>query len=324
MSKLRQTLRQTSNSPVPAEPADTECQPIETEPAEEIPYIEVGPRHSFEGSPDVLAAAAPEGRAAEARAARFISAARTAVAKPAARPDTAPETAPTFQPSSLPRPHNVLFRSLAPKSRFAPELVAFHAPGGQPSARYAELLESLLGAVMDKGSAGPTALLLLGTRNEAGTTNVLLNVAITAARQGLRVVVIDANLRRPAIAARLGLAPAPGLTEVLAEERTVAEALRTTEQANLSVLTAGSPTPTLATTEAIRWLLNELRGRFDLVLVDGPRWDGRTVAAALAGASDAVFLVVPRNEADSPPAKDLVRTLPEQGVRLAGCILTGD
>jgi Mrp family chromosome partitioning ATPase len=317
MSKLRQTLRQTST--VPTEPAATECQPIEPEPAEEIPYIEVGPRHSLEGSPDVLAAAAPEGRAAG-----FIPAVRTAGIRPAARPEPVPEAAPAFQPSSLPRPHNVLFRSLAPKSRFAPELVAFHAPASPAGARYAELLESLMGAVMDKGGAGPTALLLLGTRSEAGTTTVLLNVAITAARQGLRVAVIDANLRRPAVAARLGLAPAPGLTEVLAEERSVAQTLRTTEQANLSALTAGSPTPTLATTEAIRWLLNELRGRFDLVLVDGPRWDGRAAAVALAGAADAVFLVVPSNEADSSPAKDLIRTLPEQGVRLAGCILTGD
>jgi hypothetical protein len=44
---------------------------------------------------------------------------------------------------------------------------------------------------------------------------------------------------------------------------------------------------------------------------------------ALANASDGVMLVVPAGEADTPPASDLVRALPEQGVALAGCILTG-
>ncbi len=217
-----------------------------------------------------------------------------------------------------------MFRSLTTPSRFAPELVAFHEPGTPASARYVELLESLLGAVVDKGGAAPTALLLSGVHSEVGATTVLLNVAITAARQGLRVAVLDANLRRPAIAARLGLDPAPGLTEVLDEESSLDQALRSTEQAELIALTAGSPAPTIATTEALRSLLAELRSRFELVFVDGPRWDGKAGVTALASACDALFLVVPSDEADQAPASELVRTLPEQGVRLAGCILTGD
>jgi Mrp family chromosome partitioning ATPase len=308
MSKLRQTLRQSSAGPVHSEPDVPVIEADEMQTLEEIPYIEVGPRRSLEGSPAVLAS---------------ISAAKTAPTF-APGPAQTPPPAPASQPSPLPKPHNVLFRSLTPPSRFAPELVAFHAPGSLAGTRYAELLESLLGAVVDKGGAAPTAMLLIGTRSEAGTTTVGLNVAITAARQGLRVAVVDANLRRPAVAARLGLEASPGLTEVLAEERTIAEALRTTEQTDLTVLTAGSPAPTLATTEAIGALLAELRERFDLVLVDGPRWEGRGAVAALAGGCDAVFVVVPRGEADSTPARDLVRSLPEQGIRLAGCILTGD
>jgi Mrp family chromosome partitioning ATPase len=213
---------------------------------------------------------------------------------------------------------------MARRSGFAPELIAFHTPGSPAAARYAELLESMLGAVIEKGGAAPTVMLFIGSRGEAGTTTVLLNVGITAARQGLRVAVVDANLRRPAIAARLGLEPASGLTEILADERAIDETLRPTEQVQLTALTAGSPAPILATTEAIRTLLAELRKRFDLVLVDGPRWDGRGAVAALAGAFDAVFLVMPRGEADSSPAKELIRTLPEKGVNVAGCILTGD
>lgn len=309
MSKMRQTLRHSATVTAPSEPSVPAIEPEEAEPLEEIPYIEVGPRRSLEGSPAVLAS---------------IPRATTGPSLVATPRPPAQQAEPASQPSPLPRPHSVLFRSLTPPSRFAPELVAFHAPGSPAGVRYAELLESLLGAVVDKGGTAPTAMLLIGTRSEAGTTTVLLNVAVAAARQGLRVAVVDANLRRPAIAARLGLEAAPGLTEILAEECTVTEALRTTEQPELKALTAGSPAPTLATTEAIRSLLAELRGHFDLVLVDGPRWEGKGAIAALAGASDAVFLVVPQGEADQSPARDLVRTLPEQGIRLAGCILTGD
>jgi Mrp family chromosome partitioning ATPase len=136
------------------------------------------------------------------------------------------------------------------------------------------------------------------------------------------VVVIDANLRRAAVADRLGLEPAPGLTEVLAGECALADALRATEQPGLFVLTAGGPTPTLASSEEVRALLNELREDHDLVLLDAPPWDGRAGVAALAAACDAVFLVVPAPEADTAPASDLVRALPGQGIRLAGCILT--
>ena len=106
-----------------------------------------------------------------------------------------------------------MLRSLppaAPKRGLAPELVAFHAPDQPASARYGDLLASLLEAGRVRPGAACRTLLLTAARSEIGTTTVLLNLAITAARQDLRVVVVDANLRRPAVADRLGLPPAPG------------------------------------------------------------------------------------------------------------------
>jgi Mrp family chromosome partitioning ATPase len=296
MSKVLETLRQTALTP----PAPDAPPPAgESGPAdEETPFIEVGPLRSFQASASVLAT------------------------MPAPRP-----SAPPAPPVSLPRPHNVLFRSLTPPSRFAPELVAFHAPAEADSLRYSDLLRSVISAAAAKaGKAdhGASALLFLGARPEAGTTTALLNLAITAARQGGGVVVVDANLRRPGVADRLGLSPAPGLAEVLGGECELADALRPTEQPNLVALTAGAPAPTLASTEALRALLQELHTRYELVVVDGPHWDGRAGVKALASVCGAAFLVVRRGEADAPPASDLVRALPEQGVALAGCVLTGE
>jgi Mrp family chromosome partitioning ATPase len=164
-------------------------------------------------------------------------------------------------------------------------------------------------------------LLFTAVRPEVGSTTALLNVAITAARQ-CQVVVVDANLRRPGVAGKLGLADAPGLAEVLAGECPLDEAVRETAVEQLAALTAGAPAPFLADVAAVRALVQELRERFDLVLVDGPRWAGTSGCEALAEMCDAAFLVVPGDEADSPPASELVRDLPARQVPLAGCVLT--
>jgi tyrosine-protein kinase Etk/Wzc len=267
----------------------------------EIPFIEVGPRKSLEASPCVLActpsALLAAGRAPEAPAA--------------------------------PPPGAVAFRALgrpaAPcRARIAPEVTAFHAPDQAVAAQYRDLLAAL-------AAAGPglrqAALLLTPAPAEADATPVVLNLAVTAARQGRRrVLAVDGHLARPGVAWRLGLPEAPGLREVLGGSVTLDEAVQETEQPNLLALTAGAPAGGVGprfVAETMRSLLRQLRQRFDLVLVAGPRWDGRPDAALLAAACDAVYLVVPEKDAESPEVDELLQALPAAGARLAGCVLAG-
>jgi Mrp family chromosome partitioning ATPase len=225
----------------------------------------------------------------------------------------------------------VAFRALPPRgkceepqARFAPELLAYHAPGHPVSGQYRELLTALLTA-----SPGVRHQVLLFTPalSEADCATVLLNVAISAARQGRRrVVVVDANLRHPEGAARLGLPEVPGLREVLAGAATLEQALQETDQVNLLALTAGAAGAgggVRFVAETMRSLLRQLRQRFDLVLVNGPRWDGRPDVTVLGAACDAVYLVLSEQEAETPEVDDLLQVIPEQGARLAGCILAG-
>ena len=97
----------------------------------------------------------------------------------------------------------------ARRSRFAADLVAYHAPE-QPAARqYGELLDAVLNA--SAAADRPAALLFTSALPRTGNTMTLLNVAITAARQERRrVLVVDANLRQPGVAERLGIPAAPG------------------------------------------------------------------------------------------------------------------
>ncbi|MBY0231409.1 MAG: CpsD/CapB family tyrosine-protein kinase, partial [Gemmataceae bacterium] len=207
------------------------------------------------------------------------------------------------------------------RPRFSPELVAFHAPTQPAALRYRDLHSAIREAVASKAVVDHFVLLFSGVRAGVGTTNALLNVAISAARQESRTLVIDANLRRPAVAGRVGLEGAPGLTDVLASDSSLDAAIRPTDQENLFVLPAGEPQPLFADIRTLHDLVAGLRERYDYVFVDGPPWDGRPLVSSLASGSGAVFLVLPAAEADSLPASDLIRDLPRQGVRLAGSVL---
>jgi Mrp family chromosome partitioning ATPase len=211
-----------------------------------------------------------------------------------------------------------------PESAPGAELADCEAPEGAVSRQYRELL-----AVLSKRLPQTTAhaLLFTATAGGAGTTTVLLNLAVTAAREeGRRVLVVDANLRRPAVAERLGLRPAPGLREVLGGVATLEQAVQATGRANLFALTAGlagaGPGPRFLA-ETLRSVLRQARQRFHLILVDGAPWDGRGDAMAAGAACDVVFVVVPEADVESSAVDALLQVIPEQGGRLGGCIAMG-
>jgi Mrp family chromosome partitioning ATPase len=209
-------------------------------------------------------------------------------------------------------------------ARVAPDVVAYHQPEHPISGQYRDLAGGVLASLPGEQAR---VLLFVSAAAGAGTTTVLLNTAVTLARQnGPRVLVVDAHLRRPAVAGRLGLEEAPGLREVLAGRLPLESAVRATGLTGLSALTAGSAEaapPTRLAGEGMRVVLRQLREQFDLVLVDGPRWDGRPEVVALGCACDAVYLCLPEAEQNAPETGDLLQIIPEQGATLCGCILTG-
>jgi Mrp family chromosome partitioning ATPase len=273
---------------------------------EEIPFIEVGPRKSMEASASVLAATPPKMNLPKVHLDQGS-------AEEAARPRPV-----VFRPV----PAEVLRRRR--NSKIATEIIAYHDPDHAVSSQYQDLFTTLAAAL----PAG-RAQALLFTSNVTGiaTTDVLLNVAVTAARLGRRrVAVLDANLTAPAVSGKLGLTGDNGLCQVLAGAVAVDEALQKTEQDNLFALTAGAEgfgRGLRLVVETVRSVVRQLRQRFDLVFVDGPTWDGRANSLQAAIACDATYLVLPEKMTDTPQVDELFQVLPDMGVRLAGCILVG-
>lgn len=125
-----------------------------------------------------------------------------------------------------------------------------------------------------------------------GKSSTAMNLAFSLADNGARVVLVDADLRRPTVADTLGLVGEVGLTTVLTGRAKLADALQPAERrAAIRVLTSGPlpPNPSeLLDTRQFRQVLQELAKSADYVIVDAapllPVADGSIVAAAVDGA----------------------------------------
>lgn len=126
-----------------------------------------------------------------------------------------------------------------------------------------------------------------------GKTTVAANLARTVAQAGRRVVVVDADLRRPALHTHFAQPGEPGLRDVL--EGTRRNVIQPTDVPNLFLMPAGAPSDRAGQLlEAADWpgILKKLRAEFDVVLVDGPPVLDVSDPLVLAAPSDGVLLVL--------------------------------
>lgn len=300
-------LRHAPESALTLPSAAHELEPVsEEEPTGPVSFIEVGgPRKLIEASPDVLACSPPPG----------VRAAPTPVAVP--RSSSGLKSV-SFRPLSsepLPLP--------SAQGRFAPDLVAFHQPEHALSEGYRSLCSRLL---TQRPPGTSHVAMFTALVPKSGATTVLLNLALTAARQGEdRVIVVDANRHHPDVARRLGLPPSPGLREVLLGSLSLPQVLLETGMSNFQALTAGKPDENgtvRLVMEAMPMVLRLLREQFSLILIDAPSWDAGADAARLASTCDAAYLVVEQSQAESPQVAEILQTLRHEGAALCGCILT--
>jgi succinoglycan biosynthesis transport protein ExoP len=128
-----------------------------------------------------------------------------------------------------------------------------------------------------------------------GKSVTACNLAAVAALNGRRVILIDADLRRPTLHEKFNLNWQPGLTNVLIGHSTLEEALQKTDVPELQILTSGHlpPNPSeLLNSRAMQDLLQELRTKADLVIFDTSPILAAADAQVLAAEVDGVLFVV--------------------------------
>ncbi len=144
-------------------------------------------------------------------------------------------------------------------------------------------------------TGGYRTLLLTSVLPGSGTTTVATNLALGLAALNQRVLLVDANFRKPRIHSIFALSDSPGLADILAGDSSLESAARETEADHLHILTAGSAanrTFERLASSAMADLLAKASGLYDVVLIDVAPAIVAGDALALASRCDAVALIV--------------------------------
>jgi succinoglycan biosynthesis transport protein ExoP len=157
-----------------------------------------------------------------------------------------------------------------------------------------------------------------------GKTITAINLATVMAFQGNRVILVDADLRRPAVHRFLELDSRSGLSDVLAGEVSLRGALKATEVENLRVLTCGEKVPNpaeLLGSESMVQLMGNLRKEADLIVFDTPPCLPVTDAEVLASQVDGVVVVIEAGRSSKDAVKSTIDLLIQVRARVLGCVL---
>ena len=157
-----------------------------------------------------------------------------------------------------------------------------------------------------------------------GKSTTAVNFAVMLAQQGQRVLLIDADLRRPSLHRALDLLREPGLTNLLIGDAEPRETVRPNVLPNLDFLPSGPfpPNPSeLLNSKTMARLIEEFEGRYDQVIIDSPPVLAVTDAAILALHTDGVVIVLRSGETEQRAAERSVDQLRRLGVRVFGAVL---
>lgn len=195
-----------------------------------------------------------------------------------------------------------------------------------PKSPLSEAYNSLRAALLYSTSSGlPQVLLVTSAQAAEGKTTTSYATAASLARMGRRVVLIDADLRRPSVHRRISLSNERGLTDLLTSSDPVATAVVPAPQENLFVIPSGPipPSPTeLVSSPRMEQVVQELAALYDVVVIDSPPILGLADAPVLSTLADGVILVVESDRSHRGALKTALRRLRAMRPILLGAVLT--
>ena len=159
-----------------------------------------------------------------------------------------------------------------------------------------------------------------------GKSITMLNLAISIAQTGKKVLLIDADLRRPAVARLLVEKASPGLSEILMGDVRAEEALRKEAYPNLDIIFSGEipPNPSeLLSSERMQNLIEFYAEQYDYILVDTPPVNVVTDACIVANLLDGVLLLAWQKRSKKDAIRQAVNNLKLTGANVLGYILNG-
>ncbi|MGH7634059.1 MAG: CpsD/CapB family tyrosine-protein kinase, partial [Gemmatimonadaceae bacterium] len=157
-----------------------------------------------------------------------------------------------------------------------------------------------------------------------GKTTTVANLAVTFAQQGMRVVIVDCDLRRARLHTLFRTSREPGLTQLLLGQAAEGDVMRQTFVDGLSFISAGTlpPNPSeLLGGTRMHDLIVSLASQFEVVLLDTPPVHAAADSLILGKMSDGVLLVLRAGHTERASALDAIHRLTSIGVRVVGAVL---
>lgn len=161
-----------------------------------------------------------------------------------------------------------------------------------------------------------------------GKTTTTVNLAVTLARQGQRVILMDAETRRGTVHEIFGIPPTPGFFDLMYGQASPGECIRRVPMeagGTIDVLPLGSAPSVnpadLLVAARLQPLFERLRAQYDYVLIDTPPLNLFTDAALIGAEADALLLVARADKTDRDELRYAVQQLRNVNVMLAGLIL---
>ena len=233
---------------------------------------------------------------------------------------------PLEQPSDYPvtgisRTH--LLNKVPIKNRQIMPLVSHQKPRSEIAEAYRALRTSVL---LSTASHPPRSILVTSPIPQDGKTTTSINLAIVLAQQGKRVLLIDADMRRPGIHVAFDLKDKLGLSNVLTGSSKISDVLHPTVQPNLFVIPAGPvpPQPSeLLSSSAMQDLLLKWRDEFDHVIIDTPPVISVTDAVLLSTQMDTVLIVIRSGQTTTAHVRRACNLLQSVNARVLGSVVNG-
>ncbi len=196
-----------------------------------------------------------------------------------------------------------------------------------PTSPFAEAHRTLRTNVQfSSGDVTAETLLITSALPRAGKTTTVANLGVVMAQAGMKVLLIDTDLRAGNLHQVFGVPDRPGLTDLLLSNAIPDESvLLKTEVLNLYLLPSGPlpPTPSeLLSSDRMVSLIEHFRGCVDVLLMDSPPVLAVTDAAILASLVDGVLLVIESGRTSKGKAQRALHTLQAVGGRVMGAVLT--
>jgi capsular exopolysaccharide synthesis family protein len=219
-------------------------------------------------------------------------------------------------------------RVLAFKSRLTPKaldrkknLLAYYTPDSPIAEQYRSIKTNIY---FTCSSQNIRSLLITSPSDGEGKSTTAVNLAVSMAQKSERVLLIDANLRRPTAQLTFKIPNAIGLTSILNGMASFDEAIHKTEIGHLDIIPSGPipffPTETLAS-ESMEQLLTKTLELYDYVLIDSASLLELADSKILANQCDGVVLVMNPGKTKLEKAVEARRVLELANSQIVGVIL---